>query len=293
MNLHQAFAGRRLAIACLLAVFLVSFQAASADPEALLVRFEAMRDPSGIRVEWETATEFNTIGFRLYRSLEASPGDWGVALFSVAANGDAFTGWVYSYTDTAVVPGTTYYYMLGVIDEGGMVTLTGRPVGVVAGFGCGAVTEIPQTECEALVALYDSTNGPGWTGSTGWLSTNTPCTWRGVSCSSGHVTNIDLADNQLSGSIPPELGNLANLQSLYLSYNQLRGALPRSLMTLFPVTFYFHYTSVCEPPDPAFQAWLASIPALQRTGALCKLTHMPLVFRHISSTATFWASDFI
>ena len=29
-------------------------------------------------------------------------------------------------------------------------------------FDCSTVTEIPQQECEALVALYDSTNGDNW-----------------------------------------------------------------------------------------------------------------------------------
>ena len=32
-----------------------------------------------------------------------------------------------------------------------------------AAFSCDNVTEIPKVECEALVALYNSTNGPGWT----------------------------------------------------------------------------------------------------------------------------------
>ncbi len=36
-------------------------------------------------------------------------------------------------------------------------------------FSCADVAEIPQVECEALVALYNSTNGPGWTYTpTGW-----------------------------------------------------------------------------------------------------------------------------
>jgi hypothetical protein len=36
-------------------------------------------------------------------------------------------------------------------------------------FTCASVTELPQSECEALVALYNSTNGPNWTQMTiGW-----------------------------------------------------------------------------------------------------------------------------
>ena len=34
---------------------------------------------------------------------------------------------------------------------------------------CSAVTEIPQVECRALVALYNSTDGPHWANRNGWL----------------------------------------------------------------------------------------------------------------------------
>ena len=86
-----------------------------------------------------------------------------------------------------------------------------------AAFSCAEVTEIPQAECEALVALYNSTNGPNWSSNTGWLVTNTPCAWAGIDCSMGHVVRLDLGSNQLSGPIPAELGNLANLTWLNLS----------------------------------------------------------------------------
>ncbi len=43
-----------------------------------------------------------------------------------------------------------------------------------ATFDCAAVTEIPQSECEALVAFYISTDGDNWINHSGWLQTNTP-----------------------------------------------------------------------------------------------------------------------
>ncbi|MEK8018671.1 MAG: choice-of-anchor D domain-containing protein, partial [Candidatus Parabeggiatoa sp.] len=99
---------------------------------------------------------------------------------------------------------------------------------------CTAVTEIPQAECEALVALYDSTDGANWTINTDWNVTNTPCSWYGVTCSSGggNVEILWLTENQLTGTIPTELGNLVNLTVLDLSYNQLTGTIPTKLSNL-------------------------------------------------------------
>jgi Leucine-rich repeat (LRR) protein len=97
---------------------------------------------------------------------------------------------------------------------------------------CAAITQIPSTECEALVAFYDSTGGANWSHNDGWNETNMPCSWYGVSCSGGHVSGLDLSDNQLTGSIPTELGNLSNLTRLDLSGNQLTGSIPAELGNL-------------------------------------------------------------
>ena len=98
-----------------------------------------------------------------------------------------------------------------------------------AQFDCGNVTEIPQTECEALVALYESTDGDNWIDNTGWLQTTTPCSWYGVTCEDGNVTRLNLSNNQLSGSIPSEIGNLAALTGLDLYDNDLSGEIPAEI----------------------------------------------------------------
>ena len=41
-----------------------------------------------------------------------------------------------------------------------------------------------------------------------------------------NTTQLDLGNNQLTGPIPPEIGNLTNLTWLYLSNNQLTGPIP-------------------------------------------------------------------
>jgi Leucine-rich repeat (LRR) protein len=96
-----------------------------------------------------------------------------------------------------------------------------------------ALAQIPAIEREALIALYESTNGDGWTDKTDWLGDEgTECTWRGVTCSGGNVQQLSLRSNQLSGSLPAELGNLSNLDYLDLGSNQLSGSLPAELGNL-------------------------------------------------------------
>jgi len=93
-------------------------------------------------------------------------------------------------------------------------------------------SSLPAEEYEALVALYNSTNGPSWSQRDGWLSgQRDPCTWQGVHCLRG-VSSIELEGCRLNGSLPAELGNLANLEILNLAGNRLTGRIPRELADL-------------------------------------------------------------
>ena len=89
---------------------------------------------------------------------------------------------------------------------------------------------------DALVALYNATDGPNWTNSTNWLSDKPLGDWHGVTTSKGGVTELDLRKNQLSGPIPPELANLANLTWLDLGVNELTGPIPAELADLAKLT---------------------------------------------------------
>ena len=73
---------------------------------------------------------------------------------------------------------------------------------------------------QALVALYNATDGPNWANNENWLSEEPLENWYGVSVSDGRVTRLFLAGNQLTGAIPAELGNLSNLTGLILSSNR-------------------------------------------------------------------------
>jgi Leucine-rich repeat (LRR) protein len=96
-----------------------------------------------------------------------------------------------------------------------------------------ASAQVPTIEREALIAMYNSTDGANWSNNNNWLGpVGTECTWRGVLCSGGHVSSLDMQYNLISGSLPPELGNLSGLQNLNLGSNQLRGSIPPELGNL-------------------------------------------------------------
>ncbi|MEM7536943.1 MAG: clostripain-related cysteine peptidase [Chloroflexota bacterium] len=135
---------------------------------------------------------------------------------------------------------------------------------------CASIDEMSVTECEALVALYSSTDGDNWTNNTDWLQTTTPCSWHGVACNDNHVTELRLSNNQLSGAIPAELGDLTKLIMIQVDQNDLSGPLPQTVIRLNILNqFYFDNTDLCEPVNIEVQNWLSSINDLVRTNELC------------------------
>ncbi len=115
-----------------------------------------------------------------------------------------------------------------------------------------ARAQVLDADSLALVALYNSTNGVGWTNKTNWL-TGTVDTWYGVTTSGGgaqsppsgqpsisaavaavsaaaggtdRVVTLDLSSNNLAGPLPVEIGDLTSLFDLDLSGNKLTGAVP-------------------------------------------------------------------
>ncbi len=83
---------------------------------------------------------------------------------------------------------------------------------------------------------------------------------------------MEIQDNTLTGTIPPELGRLSSLRGLWLDGNQLSGQLPYSFTMLSRLTrIEFHANAgLCAPLDSSFQNWLRRLPS--KKGDNCPAT---------------------
>ncbi len=88
-------------------------------------------------------------------------------------------------------------------------------------------SQISEVEKQALIDLYQNTNGDTW--NTSWDLSKDVSTWQGVSIENNQVVGIKMLFNNLDGTIPTTIGNLTNLRVLELSFNKLTGTLPESL----------------------------------------------------------------
>ncbi|XP_027111968.2 uncharacterized protein [Coffea arabica] len=91
------------------------------------------------------------------------------------------------------------------------------------------------TDQSALLSLKAKITGdPHEILASNWSATSSVCDWRGVTCGSRHsrVTALNISNLGLTGTIPPQLGNLSFLMSLDMSGNNFYGELPHELIRL-------------------------------------------------------------
>ena len=138
-------------------------------------------------------------------------------------------------TNAPATPGTYYYGGCVDVPPGGESNennncSVGRPI---------TVTTDDNPDRAALVALYNATEGPNWTTNTNWNNPSAPLDqWRGVTIDGdGRVTVLDLGRNQLTGSIPDEIGSLTKLSILLLHDNQLSGSIPSTVQGLINLEY--------------------------------------------------------
>lgn len=103
----------------------------------ILVSFTALGTGQGVRVEWETASEIDTEGFRLWRA-EGENGEYSAITENlIPAGGGPAQGAAYTFDDGGLQAGELYYYLLEDIDIYGNGSFHG-PVTATAGAPCGA-----------------------------------------------------------------------------------------------------------------------------------------------------------
>ena len=90
-----------------------------------------------------------------------------------------------------------------------------------------AFANISTQEKDALVAIYNATQGDNWTQS--WDLNADVTAWQGLTIKENKVVAIDLSYNNLVGSLPEELGNLTNLETLNLFRNNISGLISSTI----------------------------------------------------------------
>jgi len=84
--------------------------------------------------------------------------------------------------------------------------------------------QISDIEKNALLDLYNSTNGKDWNNT--WNVSESAENWQGITISNNAVTEINLSMNNLEGVLPASIGDLKSLTHLNLGFNNIKGEIP-------------------------------------------------------------------
>ncbi len=135
----------------------------------------------------------------------------------------------------------------------------------------------------ALVALYNSTDGAHWKSRTNWLTSAPISTWYGIKLIVNRVSTINLIYNNLNGSIPPELGNLSDLEALYLNSNQLSGSIPPELGNLSNLNYLYLNNNQLSGSIPKLLLKLKGLNSLKLEANKFTFTGMEEIVRAFSN----------
>ena len=168
-----------------------------------------------------------------------------------------------------------------------------------------AVTVTASADREALVAFYDATGGDNWSRNDNWLTDAPLEDWYGVRVNrAGQVVSLILAINNLRGRIPPEIGNLASLETLNLRRNWrpgpaeigLTGRIPKELGNLSKLNDIVLSSNELTGPIPSELGELANLARLDLgwndltgtipddLGRLTNLTDLDLAQNNLTGT---------
>ena len=114
-----------------------------------------------------------------------------------------------------------------------------------------------------LVELYNAIGGPRWEENRNWNGVSSIGTWHGVETNSdGFVTELSLPENNLTGTLPAQLGDLTHLRRLVLDNNELTGRIPPELGNLGELTMLDLSWNALEESIPSELGMLTSLDTL-------------------------------
>jgi alpha-tubulin suppressor-like RCC1 family protein/Leucine-rich repeat (LRR) protein len=196
----------------------------------------------------------------------SNTGNAALSITSIAASGDfaqTYNCGASLAASSSCSINTTFTPTAGGPRTGGL-TITSNAAGSphTVNLGGNGIIVVSSAERQALIDLYNSTNGANWTNKTNWLGVpGTECTWFGVMCNAAQtaVVNLTLENNRLNGAIPSSLGNLGGLQILDLMFNQLSGSIPTQLSNLTNLQRLLLESNQLSGPIPSVLANLAHL----------------------------------
>lgn len=107
-------------------------------------------------------------------------------------------------------------------------------------------------ERQALIDLYNATDGDNWINNTNWCSDKPVSEWFGVYCTyNGCVSSISLSNNNLRGALPSTIGTFSYLDGLYL-YNNDIYSVPKEIGLLKKLYYLHLMTDEIEVSDNSF-----------------------------------------
>ena len=112
---------------------------------------------------------------------------------------------------------------------------------------------------QALIDLYNSTDGDNWKNNKNWCSDKPLSEWYGVytyeeygyQYKGDKVYALSLSRNNLKGSLPKSIGDLAEVQNLSLDSNPISGTVPSEIFRLNNVELYACQLEAIEVPESA------------------------------------------
>ena len=213
---------------------------------------------------------------------------------------DEGTGEITVATSITSAAGATYTLTVEASD-GREGTATATATITVTAATCSGGIAVPDpgsnpslvSDCETLLGLRDALAGDA---TLNWGYGAAMTSWDGVTVGGTpmRVTELDLQNRGLAGSIPAELGDLSNLQDLDLHSNRLTGGIPTELGDLSNLNALWLHNNELRGPIPtelgslSNLVWLAlsgnglsgEIPA--QLGGLTDLAHLWLQKNQLS-----------